>query len=383
MIKNKFQAIQWLYEDETDVETGECKSVIYLSGINSEQKKVQCKILEFRPYVYMSLPDKIKWTNTKFKLLFSHFQENSNMDNEPLTFSPKIKEKLYGRERVKVLALSFKNNKACHNFNRKISYMKSLFIPGVGRFRKGDFKVYEHNIDPIIKFTASKKIKNSGWVETKSNSKIEKFSSADVNICVHTKNIYPIDHPNGIIVKPVYLSFDIECYSHNHNSKLPVAEDLKNKIFQISCVFGKIHGDISDKYLLSLFNPNDIPDVKILRCKSEKELLVEFCNLILKYDVDVFIGYNIMKFDWGYILSRAKIIGCLNKILKLTRLSGKKAEIAKISWSSSAYGNQVFSYPVFHGRVNMDILLEVERNYKLPSNTLNNASKYFLYEHKY
>src|SRR5205814_2742270 len=107
-------------------------------------------------------------------------------------------------------------------------------------------------------------------------------------------------------VKPKYLSFDIECYSKNHNSKLPNPRIPENVVNQISMIFGKL-GDVKSRrrILLSLGNPEYVENCDtLLIFKSEKELLLEFPKIVMSENPDVFIGYNIMKFDWDYMLVR-------------------------------------------------------------------------------
>jgi len=152
-------------------------------------------------------------------------------------------------------------------------------------------------------------------------------------------------------------------------------------------VFGFLGGENEDrkKILLSLGKPRK---EKIGNCdelivfNNEKDLLLGFTKLIQSYNPDIFIGYNIMKFDWTYMIRRAELLEIYHPFSKLSRIENKPADLRKIRWSSSAYGEQEFSYLECHGRTNVDVLLEVERNYRLPKYTLDVVSEKFLGKRK-
>ena len=56
-----------------------------------------------------------------------------------------------------------------------------------------------------------------------------------------------------------------------------------------------------------------IPGAEVRSFKTEKELLIEFQKLIQIIDPDFFIGYNIINFDFPYILNRAKTLNVMVK----------------------------------------------------------------------
>jgi DNA polymerase elongation subunit (family B) len=383
-----FKAMYWSFEDTEDNTL-----IIHVSGMTETQKTVQLQVEKFTPYVYLQLPFKIpgggNWTNDKCKKVYEYFKA-SLKNHGPLSYKLKKKEILHFREEGIFMFLTFSTNRACIEFERKCS--RKNFIPGVGMIEDGVFKVHEQNIDPILKFTAMKKLLLAGWVcctkETVHEDEIgleideRKFSTADIDFYCHYQNMNPYEMKKTVILHPVYCSFDIECNSQNHNSKLPDPKNPENKVFQISMVFGKFGKEEQEVYLLSLFNPLEIEGSKVIRFKKEKDLLLYFSKMIRKKDPLFFIGYNIMKFDWTYMIERAEKFGYLPKFLDISRIVGKKAELKKSSWSSSAYGDQEFKFPDCFGRTQLDVLVEIERNYRLPTYSLDAVSEKFLNEHK-
>ena len=78
----------------------------------------------------------------------------------------------------------------------------------------------------------------------------------------------------------------------------------------------------------------------------------------------------------------ARLNGIYIQFSKISRLLGRQAIQKKFTWSSSAYGQQEFKYLDCHGRTNMDVLPEIERNHKLPTYSLKAVSEYFLQDSK-
>jgi len=380
------KANYWSFEETEDHEL-----FIHMGGLTTDEKSVHVRIDNFTPFVYVELPKRIKWNKTKCRTLFEFYQERYKSEG-PITFSMLKKYKLHYKVLTNVLFLTFPTHKTARTFSYRCA-RNSVTIYSIGSFRPGDFQVHEQTIDPILKFTAARHIKLASWVTIKEtilehdlNLTVEerKYTTADIDLYCDWRNISPLSSPENTIVQPKYCSFDIECYSQNHNSKLPDPEQKENKVFQISLIFGRFRQPQTDwrKILLTLFDPQDIEEAEVRRFKSERELLLDFTNLIQSENPDVFVGYNIMKFDWNYMITRAEMLGFYPRFAQLSRVVGERAERKKVSWGSNAYGEQEFKFFDCRGRTNVDVLLEIERNYKLPKYSLDTVSEYFLKENK-
>lgn len=398
----EFKAQYWSYEETDDSELN-----IYVGGLTEKQETVLIKVVDFTPFVYLQLPTRMKWNTAKCKALFQYFQDILKNDG-PKDFSMYRKYLLLHKKLVNTMFLSFPTSEATKKFANRCK-RGSLNINGVGSFRQGEFKVHEHNIDPIIKFTASKKISLAGWIrvtetipEDEEDLDLEerRFTTADIDMIVNWNDVTPIVKEN-VITRPKYISFDGEMYSENHNSKIPNPDGYKNKIFHLANAVGRENDPLGnvELYLFTLFNPLDIPEVEliegvegrpalktknvhIIRCKTEKDLIIKWAEFVRDQNPDIFIGYNIMKFDWHYIITRAEVLGIYLKVSKiLGRILGQKAQLKSFKWGSSAYGNQEFKFFDTQA-IQVDVLIEVERNYKMSTYSLNAVSEKFLQEHK-
>ena len=153
-------------------------------------------------------------------------------------------------------------------------------------------------------------------------------------------------------------------------------------ILQIACITGSFGKEKRVSTLFSLGRVGPIPGVCVRTFPTEGELLRGFAEFIRAEDPDVFVGYNIFGFDWPYILARATISGVLDSLQMIGRLLGVPAPIKQVRWSSSAYGDQQFDYPDAQGRLNIDVMKEMQREYRLPSYSLNSVSARFLEQKK-
>ena len=109
------------------------------------------------------------------------------------------------------------------------------------------------------------------------------------------------------------------------------------------------------------------------------------------------IGYNIANFDLPYLLDRAKALkipdfahlgrlrglSCTTLVRnRLMYLIGVKTEVKDTHFSSKAYGQRDSKAVNMEGRLQLDILQVMQRDYKLRSYTLNAVCAQFLGEQK-
>ncbi len=393
------KAHYWGYKEYD--ENGEDPYIdIHIAGTTIEGKSIYAIVQGFNPYAYLKLPDNIVWNSAKIEAVIQYFQKVMKR-NGPIDYEIIIKKELYFENQVKCIKLTFPTHSAttkfagmCHNIRGNI------YIENVGVFRAGEFVVSEASFDPIVKYTAIRNINLAGWLkitETIPNDGYGyesyddfKFSSSDVDVNVAWDDVEPYTPQSIVMTHQTYISFDIECYSSNHNSKIPNATDINNCIISIGCVVGKTHQTHLGlkRYVLVVGNPLEIEssegeEVTIIRCNDESELLIKFSEFINEVNPDIFITYNGMKFDWDYLIKRSEILGVYRQFSKISKLDGERAELKDMKWESSAYGKQQFKYFEAHGRNNVDVILEVERNQKkLPKYSLEYVSSFYLNKHK-
>jgi DNA polymerase delta subunit 1 len=374
-----FKPFYWLYDD----------SKIYISGLTKENKSVLVVVQDFLYDAYLELPKTKSWSKSSCELLIDFFNEKSDSNQNPnyqhkiLSYKLCKRYKLNFNEEINCIQLFFKNQAEARNFYRFITF-RDLYPHEIGKLKKGELKLHEHNIDPIIKFTSLKCIKLSNWISVKEiileedldilTLEERKFSSADIDCYTIPENVIPVKFDVYIPTYPKYMSFDIECYCTNLNSKIPDPKEEENIVLSVSLVVGRT--EIEKKILLIVGDPLDIPDVEIIRCKTEKELLLNFTKLVQTENPDIFLGYNILSFDWNYMIERAKFLN-IPEFFFLGRNS-ESSKIAKISWDSKAYSSNNFLFVETIGRLHIDLIIDIKRNHKLQKYSLDFVAEHFL-----
>ena len=374
----------------------EGNTVIHVGGRTAENKTVHALINNFTCGVNVELPKRIAWDKQKATVLFKYLKDSMGTQGPIGDFKLFKKSRLHYLEEIYTIFLKFRSEKAAKTLSYRCSNARGFFVPRLAQFWADDFKVHEANIDPILKLSAAKNIELANWIEIKETIILDddgeevsiedrKFTTADIDMNVDCDDVKRIQPPKGVYVAPTYCSFDIECNSNNHNSKMPDPTIPENVVMQISMIFGTLYDPKRNHILITLGQPRK---KRIKTCdelvvfNSETELLLGFSKLIKRYDPDLFFHYNGLKFDWDYMIKRTELLGIFGKFSDLGRIIGKKAELRVMKWSSQAYGEQKFSYLECHGRTNVDILIEIERNHRLPNYTLNTVAARFLGQQK-
>ena len=360
---------------------------IRVYGVN-KNKSICLIIDDFRPYVYLELPEKHNWTSNKAKLLTNKIND-SLKTYKPLFTELRWKYKLYGahldeegkKKKFPYLYCEFSNKADIQKLYYSVK--KGFTLSGMGTM---NLKIHEQDADPILQLVSNADIPTAGWISFKGKpvSEDEKVTYCDKEYNVKWKHLKKSNKTD--ISKPKIMGFDIEVNSVT--GAFPDSDNLGDKIFQISCVFSREGYEEKDYdiYLLSLGEPDPKKvgeNVNIFMYDTEAQLIEGFTDLIIEENPNIISGYNIFKFDIPYMIQRSKYpCMCLNKFDKLGFNKYTHAKEKTIKWSSSAYGNQEFEFLDAEGRLFIDLLPLVQRNYKLSSYSLKAVSSKFLKDTK-
>jgi DNA polymerase elongation subunit (family B) len=384
MLKSEFFTYDWSIDESEEQVTS-----IRIYGINDNKENVCVRVNDFTPYVYIELPDEnITWDNSKASIL-SRKLDYVMGNRRPIKKVLAYKKKLYGadinvdgtRKTHPYLMCSFSNKKDIKILLYKLKNM--INVPGLGNVQ---LRVHESDADPILQLTCYQKISMAGWVQFKGKivNDDDKITLCDKEYIVNWKHLSPLK--SDVNPKPKILCFDIEVNSSNP-SVMPDSSKSEDKIFQISCVFFR-PGDKPEEYeqyLLSLGDPD--PEIvgahtSVITFKTEYELLEGYTNLIRTENPNLIAGYNILCFDIPYMIERAKYKRCMYEFDKQGFPKYAHAKEETIKWKSSAYGTQEFQFLHAEGRVFIDLLPLIKRDFKMNNYKLKTIADYFLGETK-
>jgi len=391
----KFQAIKWEVDngesannrENNDQDTPRNTS-IYIYGLSEEDKKVAIKIPNFKPWVYLELDKKIKWDKGKLEVLYIYLKKRLNK-NCPIRKKYCKKKKAYYSEPAEFVYLTFNTTHAI----KDLEYMckQKLTIYGIGS--NLEFTVHEQKADPILKLLTLKRLLPTGWISIKDYEKYipdehNLFATTDIQLVVDYEHL---NHEESVkICNPLVLSYDIECISSDKTGMtFPNANRKQDKVIVISATIGKYFSPESTWKNYSLVNAeNERKCPKIEGCiiknfKNEKSLLLGWREFMIEQDPDVIISYNGLTFDDKYLTDRASILLIWQSFSVLGRAILKKATLTERNWTSSAYGPQKFNYLDIPGRLHIDMLPVISKEFQnLSSYTLNSVSEEFLKENK-
>lgn len=380
---NAFFPYAWhLDNQETEI------TIIRIYGLNAKNESVCVIVSDFTPYVYLELPDTHNWTASRAQMVSNLIDERLKRQR-PLIKRFMHKKRLYyayldknkKRRVFPYLFLAFSHKNDIRSLETLVK--KPIYVTGLGSLQ---FKVHEGDVSPFLQLTCVRDIPTSGWIRFRGDRtpSDDKTTYCDYEFKVKYTHLFKHEDPEilKIVPQPLIMSFDIEVNSENVNS-LPNAGRPRDKIFQISCVFARQGEAEHDNYLLSLGYPDPIDETEVRIFDTEGDLLEGYVDLIHEKQPNIILGFNIFTFDIPYMIERA-----IEPTLTITRLLqqgfpiGIKANETVIKWSSAAYKNQSFRFIDAEGRLFVDLLPIIRRDYKLSNYRLNTIAEYFLKQSK-
>ena len=414
-----FQSIDWAQFHESDdieednvnddptIENQLLKYKIRIYGRTNTGKSIFVNVENFTPYFYVEVPT--DWNMTKCLSLVSYIK--SKISNPLIikgfkNFDIVERKKFYGftnYKDFKFIRFIFLNMKSYKGFEYWIERNR-INYPTL--FKKPTkLQLFESNIEPFLRCMHIKKLNACGWIKVDkyvnydvSNNDLENSDNSDnSNNSNNIKNISDIsycdiniktdwsnlnNYEDNSMSKIVIASFDIECMSESGN--FPQASNEGDKIIQIGTVLS-YYGESEPFYknLISLGGCTKIKgleDVDIECYKNEKLLLLGWTKLIQKYNPDVITGYNINGFDFQYMHDRAKKLNILNQFSLLCKIKGENAPFKEKKLASSGLGDNLLKYFEINGRIIIDLMKVVQRDYKLDAYKLDFVASSFIKE---
>lgn len=379
----EFKAHSWHPVDED----GNCK--IYIFGLTLKGKSVVVKVDDFSPWVYLELPHSINWKEQGKILSLQHAM------NRHMKYQMKWVRRMSLLWKKKLYYANVEENDQGELVAKTYPFLKVELcsIEGRRKFAWGckkewkehglgdiSFKVHEIDATPQLQLAAQQNMKMGGWNRVSKYKFIpgdEKETNWKWEISACTKHLSGFECND--IVEPVVLSYDIECFS-SIPTAMPKATRIPDVCFQISCVFSRGEKK-KKKYCLCLKDTSQKfagNDVELRIFKHESDLLLGFRDIIQEKNPQVIIGWNIDRFDLPYMMERAKLELSESEFVKQGCFPMRKSEYKQISWSSSAYKAQEFHYLDTFGRVHIDLLPEVKRNFSFETYQLGAVATHFL-----
>jgi len=283
-------------------------------------------------------------------------------------FAMEWKKKLYHVQKEAwhpVLKMTFANGQQRRNAFYRLHQKKIVMAP-----YSWELAVHEKEAPATLQFCVDLKLPTTGWIQYER-------TSMSVRDCTRGGLVVLTDGNRNPAI-PRVVAVDIEVYSSNER-RMPAAENPEDCVFQISLVSSE-----DDMRLLHVgsVDPAGLGTIRAVEFPDEASLLRGFARHVREMRPHVICGYNIFGFDFPYLMARATRVGLEREIARLAWEERVVCPVREISWSSSACRNQHFKFWDIAGRVSMDLLPIIRRDYKFDNYKLKTVATAFLGETK-
>ncbi|KAI7877041.1 hypothetical protein K492DRAFT_239410 [Lichtheimia hyalospora FSU 10163] len=355
------------------------KPVVRLFGVTKGGNSVVCHAYGFLPYFYFPAPVGLKQSHLPSLQAGLSTAVQNGINRVELV----MKQSIYGyrgegfSQFVKVTC----------NDPRDISKARNkvetgVMVAGLDKQCSAD-TTFESNLAYLLRFMIDNKVLGSNWIELPAGQyryPQKRISHAQYEVEISYDKL--ISHaPEGewSDIAPLrVLSFDIECAGR----KGVFPEPEVDPVIQIASVV-KVQGE-TIPFVRNVFTLRDcapIVGTDVRSFQTEVDLLQSWRDFVQEVDPDVIIGYNILNFDFPYLLDRASHLK-ITRFPFFGRIQGIQTQAKDTTFSSKAYGTRESKQVNLEGRLQLDLLQAIQRDYKLRSYTLNAVSAEFLGEQK-
>ena len=381
-------AYDWIVKDQ---DGDDDQTVIDCWALDVESVPCLLRIVDFPVFCMIELPSTIR--NKEHKWTLAQSKNVMITINKLLGHNASIKseffycQKLYyyqGSRKSPFIRAYFRNIREMNSCKYKLE--NTIYTEDWGCIK---CTVYENQINVVRKLLTLRNIRFSKWFEVVGVKVLDelKISTLENEYIINWQSMMPIADEicGNWITNPGTLSWDIECYSDNHLA-MPDKYNDAHVAYMISAIYKKYKINATIKrYGILIGDCHHIPEEKLSNCvlikvSDEYEMVQAFAKVIKETDPEILVGYNILSFDYPYLDHRI-LRQCMNWP-HMSRILNEVPVMNSTNWKSSAYGSNSINNLKISGRISIDLLPIVRRDYKFESYTLNFVCKNFLKKQK-
>ncbi|VVB93573.1 DNA polymerase [uncultured archaeon] len=318
---------------DADYTYSDGKPVVRLYGRDESGNSVCCSVPGFEPYFYAKAePEMAATLQEKFKEHIKRIEVVSRF--EPVGY--------------------FKNKTSM----LKIILFDPKSVPIIrDEVRKMVDEIYETDILFRNRCMVDKGLGGMGWAkaEPEGNPMSNEVLSS---VRITSGKVEPVEILKNAPLR--HLAFDIECLPLN--GAMPVPEN--SPIVLMSLAFAP---DFEGKKTLVLVGKDARIEGETESCGSEEAMLRRFFDIIREYDPDILVGYNSNGFDIPYIVDRIKTLN--KKRARIEPIAGRDGRTLYYRKIGNVTRISVM------GRIAVDVLPLLRREFSLKQYTLRNAAK--------
>ncbi|EME47501.1 hypothetical protein DOTSEDRAFT_50888 [Dothistroma septosporum NZE10] len=361
------------------------KATVKLFGVTEAGHSVLLHVTDFLHYLYVAAP--ISFTKNDCEP-YKLFLESSMAQHSAAIQSVQmvLRENLFGfqgNQKSPYLKITVTDPKFINKLRTTIQSGNANY-KGLWKVAEGGILTFD-NIQYVLRFMIDTGVAGMSWVSTHGGKyhmipDRDRQSTCQIEAHCHYRDIiaHPVDGEWQKMAPLRVLSFDIECAGR----KGVFPEANVDPVIQIANVvtrYGEEKPFVRNVFCMDTCSL--IVNTQIFEFGAEEKMLMAWRDFVEEVDPDVIIGYNISNFDFPYLLDRAAFLK-VGRFPFLTRLRNVKSMAKDTNFSSKQMGNRDTKATNTNGRLQLDLLQLIQRDYQLRSYTLNSVSAHFLSEQK-
>ncbi|PNS19261.1 DNA polymerase delta catalytic subunit [Sphaceloma murrayae] len=361
------------------------KTTVKLFGVTQTGHSVLLHCTDFLHYLYTPAPVSFSKNDCD---PFKAYLETQMAQHQPAIYSVQmvLRENLYGfqgNQKSPYLKITVTDPKFINKLRTTIETGNANY-KALWKSADGGVVTFD-SIQYVLRFMIDTSMAGMSWVEVPAGKyhmipQRDRHSNCQIEAYVHYRDL--IAHPSDgeyLKMAPLrVLSFDIECAGR----KGIFPEPNIDPVIQIANVvtrYGEEKPFVRNVFCLDTCSL--IVNTQIFEHDREEKMLMAWRDFVEEVDPDVIIGYNISNFDFPYLLDRAKHLK-VGKFPFLSRLKNVQSHAKDTNFSSKQMGNRDTKSTNTNGRLQLDLLQLIQRDYQLRSYTLNSVCAHFLGEQK-
>ena len=360
---------------------------IHCWSLDRESRPHLLRFTDFPAFCHVELPIFVRnhtyqWRPAAVASFMSMLSERLGAD-APTRYTFKHAKKTYhyrGNRTFPMLQLCFGNLRAMQHCARLLE--NPLKTDDWGFIK---CNIWEDSVSIVRKLLTVRDVRYSQWFNVTAH-RVEpelRISTLEHEYIAEwdTMTAIPLEECKSWNTKPGVLAFDIECYSNNHRA-MPDKYNALHVAYMISCIYQRYRTpDTRRRYGIVIGDCNHIPAEKLANCEiikvnTEYEMIEAFARVVQETDPEILTGYNILGFDYPYLDHRVK--RWLKQWPSMGRIVGEASHMTSKTWKSGAYGHQSINILQMEGRISIDLLPIVKRDYKLDKYDLNTVCRKFI-----
>lgn len=362
--------------------------IVRLYGVTAEGFSVLVHCYNYEPYLWIEAPP--NWLPVHSQALVREL--NNQLSNQTRLQDTVVRVELHRRRSL----MHFRgvqlvpHLKIVVQLPQHIPKLRSLLsdrgisCPG-GWDGIRTFPTYESNVIFPLRFLVDNDIGGSNWISLPYGKFLAcpvKTSACQIEVaCSHedVQNHEPLGDYLSIAPFRI-LSIDIECQGR----KGMFPEPEHDPVIQIAnhCVQYGQESEPLTKTIFTLKSCAPIAGAQVLSYDTEAEMLLAWAMFTKAVDPDILTGYNISNFDFPYLLNRAITLKVSDAFHYWGRQVHERTVARSKQFQSKQMGNREYVEVAMEGRIIMDAMVVIQRDYKLRSYSLNSVSQNFLGEQK-